>query len=642
MEIEAGIADVCPGWQNRPIDEKPKVQPHRNSPYRYRTTTRWGDLLTRTLPGRLALLLGAVILLGIITAAFGHFVLGAYPSFGEAAWHSVAHLIDPGQVGDDRTAAERLIGVIQVLIGIVFLAGIVLTVLTEIFDRALHRLEQGDPALRESGHLLVIGMNETLGEVRTLLTSTQDREHPPIVVMLPPDKSHERQAARRALAGYPSRTQVVVADPRSDGFNRVCATDARHVVILSPDIDPDRADLETTSLAVLLHEHFRNRAEIGPPVGVELRRGRNLDALWYHGSPGGGSPRLRFPATFDALVNDRNIGALFGLAALNPEFAGVLLNQGEGVVAPTFADGSRYVGQTFAAIQAELEGASLLGYVSGSGSDAVARYLPPPDEELKDDQRLIVIRDGYASPAGSHGPGPESVKVRPARPGPVLILGFSDSAGALLEVLDRAGFDPARITVMAPEAASPGAGSQARAEVHLIEGDPCDPQDIARAVEHSKPSFVFAAASPEKEARAVVSGRFARQVTPVTVVVEQISAPNELLEIASDGITVVSTSNLTAETVALAMADPALVVAREQMLRDPGLLLESLTYTGNAPLPLAGLPRIFGDAGYSPLAVSLSGDEMTGLAQGDHVLALHRVGSDGASSAGASSRSVNR
>ncbi len=82
-------------------------------------------------------------LLGVLTAAFGHFILGAFPSYGEALWSATSHLIDPGSIGDDNTNAERTVGLVQVIVGIIFFAGIVLTVLTEVFDRALRRL---DPA----------------------------------------------------------------------------------------------------------------------------------------------------------------------------------------------------------------------------------------------------------------------------------------------------------------------------------------------------------------------------------------------------------------------------------------------------------------------------------------------------------------
>lgn len=612
-----------PGWQNRPIDEKPKVQPHERSPYSRPALAHWRDVLTRTLPGRITVLFGAVILLGALTATIGHFVVGAHPSYGEALWRSLTHMIDPGSLGDDDTVGERAIGVIQVLIGIVFLAGVVLTVLTEVVDRALLRLQRGDPALRVSGHLLVIGMNDTLGEVRGMLTETLEGERPPIVAMLPPAQDDRRQAARRALAGYPGKVHVVVADPRSDGFDRVCAGDARHIVVLSPDAPPDRSDLEVTGVAMLLARHLSS-VDAAPPVAVELRRGRNVDALWFDPGHGQGKPAPRFPASFDALVNDRTIGALLSLVVLNPHFSRVFLTQDDGVTGPELmaADGS--AGSTFGEVRDRLEGSSLLGLLTGTGATSQALYLPPSDRRISAGDRLIVIRDESGRMGASSGPDPESVKVAPARPGPLLVLGFSDSAAALLDALDQPGLEPGRITVLAPADPFGRSDSRLAIEVTWVEGDPGDPQDIAHAIERADPAVVFAAAAPDREAEAVVSGRFARQQTSVPIVVEQQAAVHDPLDLDSDQITVVSTSTMTAEAVALSLADPALVVAREGMVTDPGIVLESLTYTGSQPLALRDLPAIFGRAGYYPLAVSLT-DESGGLAHGDHILAMQRI-----------------
>lgn len=569
------------------------------------------------------MLFGAVILLGALTATIGHFVVGAHPSYGEALWRSLTHMIDPGSLGDDDTVGERAIGVIQVLIGIVFLAGVVLTVLTEVVDRALLRLQRGDPALRVSGHLLVIGMNDTLGEVRGMLTETLEGERPPIVAMLPPAQDDRRQAARRALAGYPGKVHVVVADPRSDGFDRVCAGDARHIVVLSPDAPPDRSDLEVTGVAMLLARHLSS-VDAAPPVAVELRRGRNVDALWFDPGHGQGKPAPRFPASFDALVNDRTIGALLSLVVLNPHFSRVFLTQDDGVTGPELmaADGS--AGSTFGEVRDRLEGSSLLGLLTGTGATSQALYLPPSDRRISAGDRLIVIRDESGRMGASSGPDPESVKVAPARPGPLLVLGFSDSAAALLDALDQPGLEPGRITVLAPADPFGRSDSRLAIEVTWVEGDPGDPQDIAHAIERADPAVVFAAAAPDREAEAVVSGRFARQQTSVPIVVEQQAAVHDPLDLDSDQITVVSTSTMTAEAVALSLADPALVVAREGMVTDPGIVLESLTYTGSQPLALRDLPAIFGRAGYYPLAVSLT-DESGGLAHGDHILAMQRI-----------------
>ncbi len=583
------------------------------------------ELLSRTLPGRVALLLVGVALIGLLTAAFGHFALGAFPSFGEALWSATAHLVDPGSIGDDKTGSERIIGLVQVIAGIVFFAGIVLTVLTEVIDRALRRLQKGDPAIRREGHLLIVGFNGSLSEVRARLTSDIEVEHPEIVVMLPPSQSDRRDAARHALAGYPARAAVVVADPETDGYFRVCAEAARHIVILSPEGEADRSDLEVTARASLIAEHLASLESDAPPVAVEFRRGRNVEALWYEDDPASNRPVRRFPASFDALVNDRNIGALLSLAAANPVFADTFLDRDAGSIAPELSPAGACAGLSFGEARATLRDATLLGVLTGSGPTAQASFLPPDRLRIGPSDRLIVIPGAGLASEGA-GPDPDSVKVTPTRPGPLLIVGWSDAARALLEDLDAGGFDLGRIHLLNPTQPTGFAEPAPGIDLALIEGDPAEPTDIGHAVERVEPDLIYIAVTDGNEPGAIISGMLTRQVTEVPVVVEQrFAGPGSEARRAAAGLTVLSTSGMVADTVAMSLVDPAILVAREQMLDDPGITLESLTYTGQAPLPLRDLPAIFGRAASVPLAVSLGGEDDARLHPGDHILALQRV-----------------
>ncbi len=626
IQIQAGIAVVGAGWQNRPIFKNPKVQAHGRPPYKQSVPGHWQELLIRTLPGRIALLFAGVALIGLITAAFGHFALGAFPSFGEAIWSAIAHLVDPGSIGDDSSTAERVVGLVQVIAGIIFFAGIVLTVLTEAIDRALRRLRKGDPAISRRGHLLIVGYNGSLGEVRSRLTSAIETGHPEIVVMLPPSEADFRDAARQALAGYPARTKVVVADPETDGYFRVCAGAARHVVILSPEGEADRADLEATGRATLIAEHLEGIGTDAPAVAVELRRSRNVNAFWVKDDPATGRPAPRFPANFDALVNDRNIGALLSLAVANPVFADIFLDDDASSVAPHLIPAGTCADLSFGEARSRHPDSTLLGVLTGAGPSAQATYLPPDRLRIDPADRLIVIPGPGSTPGDGPGPDPHSVKVTPTRPGPLLIVGWSDAARALVEDLDANGFDFGRIHLLNPARptgfADPGQGM----EFSLVEGDPTEPTDIAHAIRRVEPELVYVAASDRNEPGAIIGGSIARQLTDAPVVVEQFFAgPGSQARRVTTGVTVVSTSGMLADTVALSLADPAILVARERMLDDPHISLESLTYTGQSPLPLRDLPAIFGRAGSVPLAVSLNEGDAEMLRSGDHILALQRI-----------------
>ncbi len=118
----------------------------------------------------------------------------------------------------------------------------------------------------------------------------------------------------------------------------------------------------------------------------------------------------------------------------------------------------------------------------------------------------------------------------------------------------------------------------------------------------------------------------ARQRTDVPVLVEQSFAEDARRNArVAAGLTVVSTAAMIAETVALALADPALQAAREQMLGAPGLSLESRIFRGPEPLPLSALATVLACEGAAPLVSTSPSDDPGTLRPGDHVLVLRRV-----------------
>lgn len=117
--------------------------------------------LFETTAGRLVGLGAAVFAFWFASAVVASAV-GAFDDLGDALWSGVQHLLDPGALGDDATTAQRLLGVVQVVLGIVLVVGLVLTLLTDVVDRTLQRLGESDPPARARGHLLAIGSGDAL------------------------------------------------------------------------------------------------------------------------------------------------------------------------------------------------------------------------------------------------------------------------------------------------------------------------------------------------------------------------------------------------------------------------------------------------------------------------------------------------
>ena len=67
---------------------------------------------TQTTMGRVVLLVSAVAVLLLGSAAVAHFLLDQYGDFGEALWSAVLHVLDPSSLHDDvdGRSEERRVG----------------------------------------------------------------------------------------------------------------------------------------------------------------------------------------------------------------------------------------------------------------------------------------------------------------------------------------------------------------------------------------------------------------------------------------------------------------------------------------------------------------------------------------------------
>lgn len=577
-------------------------------PVQHRRVGHWWEVLTRTMGGRLSLLLIAVGLIGLSTALIGHFVLGAFDSFGDALWSAVAHLVDPGSIGDDSTAAERTVGLVQVISGIIFFAGVVLTVLTDVVDRALRRLETGDPAIRRRGHLLIVGYNPSLAAVASRLAHGEGSKASELVVLLPIDQRESRDDAKRAIAHHPARTTIVVGDPADDGYERVCAAAAGGIVLLSPEGEPGLADLEVTDRALLLAERLA-AADADPPVAVELRRERDVRAFWYDGD---GAPR--FPANFDALVNDRNIGGILSVALAHPHFFDVFLSDDRAATAPRLLPVGSLAGATWGDALTGLAGEVPVGVLSPDGESSRALYLPSPDHPLKDSDRLIVLGDGASDADGGASTALDFEDVPPSS---ILMVGWSDATRALLEDLTASGADPARLFLLDDDEHTD------RNDCTTVSAAALDESTITDAIGRYEPSIIWVAAAAENEPAAIITAMLTRLNTDVPVLVEQSIGEDAARDRrVADGLTIVTTAELLAETAAISLGDPDQQLAREQMLSDPDVEFASLRWRGEGSMSITQLARELSPRA-APVAIAGTSDPDQ-LEPGAHVLVLRR------------------
>ncbi len=267
-----------------------------------------------TTRGRLTLLAATIAIVVLGTAALGHFAFDEYASFGAAFWSAILHLLDPSSLHDDEGTAQRAIGTVQVVAGLVLLVGVLFTVIAEVMSSSLQRLGQTDRPVHARDHLLIIGGSGLVSvAARSAAETPRQTSELERIVVLAPESARESRAQLRseledAVGGL--RFDLVFGDTAGDsGFELAAAREARTILLMSSATDPigaEAADVEVTQSGLALLDHLRE-ADASPAVRLLFRRGRNVDAAWE-----------LFPADWDAVVGDRTVGAVLRLALTRP------------------------------------------------------------------------------------------------------------------------------------------------------------------------------------------------------------------------------------------------------------------------------------------------------------------------------------
>ncbi len=271
---------------------------------------RW---MTETTLGRVGLLVSAVAVMLLGSAAVDHYLLGQYGDFGEAVWSAVLHILDPSSLHDDVDAAERAVGLFQVVIGLVLLVGLLFTFVAEVVGRSLERIGQSERPVRARDHLLVIGGTDLIEVATSAALQARPESGLDRLVLLAPESARESHAQildDLEETGAGLKIELVFGDTAGDsGFELAGAERARAILVMrsSPGPSPsESSDVEVTQSGLALLDYLNeHRAE--PDVRLVFRRGRNVDASWE-----------LFPSSWDAIVGDRTVSAVLRLAITRP------------------------------------------------------------------------------------------------------------------------------------------------------------------------------------------------------------------------------------------------------------------------------------------------------------------------------------
>jgi hypothetical protein len=269
---------------------------------------------TETTPRRVALLISAVVLVVLGSAALAYFALGEFDDFGEALWSAVLHVLDPSSLHEDHDAAERAIGVFQAVTGLVLLVGLLFAFVAEVVANSLERLGQPDRPVKCSNHLLVVGGIDLASLAASAAAEAQLETELRRLVVLAPESARDSRAQildeLEEAGGKDLKVDLVFGDTAGDsGFELAGAERARAILLMPSSSGPvvaEAADVEVTQSGLALLDYLKEH-EAEPMVRLLFRRGRNVDASWE-----------LFPPHWDAVVGDRTISALLRLAITRP------------------------------------------------------------------------------------------------------------------------------------------------------------------------------------------------------------------------------------------------------------------------------------------------------------------------------------
>lgn len=563
---------------------------------------------TRTALNRLAFLVSVAIALWIATSALAHYALDQFPNFGEATWSGLRHLFDPGALADDNTAGERITGVVQLLIGLVFIVGLLVAVVQDALAGSLRRLAEGDPHVRASRHVAIVGWNELVPEITSELSNAATGGT--VAVLVPASMRGRRPEIEQELnpRGAAIRTRVIAGDPGPAGFERAGVRRARAVVVASGAEagtgDPEASDLGTISACLAVREHLGSAAE--PSVFPLLRRGRNVDAI---------SDRL--PASWEYVVADRAATGIAGAAAAHPELTAVLAAGFSGEAGPALVRALALpddrAGQPFSALVDALPEALPVGLMGATGE---LELVPSPDRVVNAGDRLLAapragpagVRPAPAAPAGSSAVGLAAPAGGPRR---LLCMAPRDTVEALIEDLGERAPGRFELTVLTQSVGSgPGGVAPENVDVRPQPLDPEEPAEIARLVGAAAPDTILIGSDPgaqgdSADARALLTAfqlasRRQSGSAPILVDVLARHAPS----VAADDrrMHLISRGAMVAQWVGLLLTDRASAAATAALVEGRAARLEvASVQTGDGPISFAAVYRGLAGQGLLPI-----------------------------------------
>jgi hypothetical protein len=175
--------------------------------------------------GLIFVVISAYLLFGTMMA---NLILGF--DVGDALWWAWSRLIDPGFIAEDKTPlARRILGSLFVVLGLVVIAGTIISFIGDVARRSFERILHGRVPKSLKGHTLICGQGARLSQLVEVLKNRHDPSKKSKILMIVPDLERLREI--KALC--PPDVFVMMGQTNNLEFlHKITAYHARRLILL--------------------------------------------------------------------------------------------------------------------------------------------------------------------------------------------------------------------------------------------------------------------------------------------------------------------------------------------------------------------------------------------------------------------------
>lgn len=360
------------------------------------------------------------LFIGLISLIGGLLVVpqgGEFEDPGAAIWWAFLRLTDPGYLGDDVGAWQRIVSTMLTILGYVVFMGTLVAILTRWLIAKMTDLELGLTPVTLRNHVVVLGWTAqtpplvaelfgSSGRMRRFLEK-HDTQRLRLVV-LAEQASVEQLYELRNEPGVGRRAREVILRSGSaiqpDALHRVACLDAAAVIVPSQGYaagTPVTSDVETVKALLSIAAQARHFSVTLPFVVAEIQDMRKLSVI-----------ERAYPGAVEVVAGDSTISRLMVQNVLHPNLSEVyneLLTAGEGN--EIFVRGGETAeGLTLGELASQRPNAIVLGLLHPVQQGGwKVNLLAPSDAVIRNEDRVVLLARDYADT----GPDP---KLKPLPP----------------------------------------------------------------------------------------------------------------------------------------------------------------------------------------------------------------------------------